>query len=241
MHKMPPLSFVDKTIYWFLFLLLCGAYIVLLFGPLYLRHRIAFADRSVAAVEDNISIFWLGVPWMTFFLMTFIPWMQAYQDRKPIFGKRNFKYGPPAWPKVYPLFMKNKPYVFESERKKKERKQIAIVLLVVLLISFIPLPWSLYGRDCLRHDGSIVQYNMFNKEVRNFSSEEITNVKIETYRYSTGKGGIIKKIGEYGWYLPQAPEGNTPLSSVNSVMISKVIPSSGWKQWQILSSAMTLM
>lgn len=187
MHKMPPLSFVDKAIYWFIFLLLCGANIVLLFGPLHLRHMIAFADESVAAAEDNISTYWLVVPWMTFFLMTFILWVQAYQNRKPIFGKRNFKYGPPAWPKEYPLFMKNKPYVFVSERKKKERKQVAALLLVVLLISFIPLPWSLYGRDCLRYNGSIVQYNMFNKEIHNYSSWEIEKIKIETFRYSTGK------------------------------------------------------
>ena len=187
MHRMPPLSFVDKTIYWLIFLLLCIADFLLIMGPLYFRHTVPFSDRSVAAVEDNISICWLCVPWMTFFLMTFILWLQPYQNRKPIFGKRNFKYGPPAWPKEYPLFMKNKPYVFVSERKKKERKQISALLLVILLISFIPLPWSLYGRDCLRYDGSIVQYNMFNKEVHNYSSGEIENIIIKACRYRTGK------------------------------------------------------
>lgn len=186
-HKMPPLSFTDKVIYWLLLLLLCVAYFVLLFGPLHLRHIIAFSDESVMAVEDNISTWWLGVPWMSFFLMTFILWVQPYQDRKPILGRRNFKYGPPAWPKVYPLFMKNKPYVFISERKRKERKQIAIILLVVLLISFIPLPWSLYGRDCLKSNGSVAQYNMFNKQIYDFSPGEFEKIEIETYRYSTGK------------------------------------------------------
>ena len=132
---MPPLSFVDKLIYWTVLALLCVAYFCLLFGPLYLRHIIAFSDTTVIAAEDHVSLMWLIVPWMTFFLMTFILWLQPYQDRKPIFGRRNFKYGPPAWPKVYPLFMKNKPYVWVSERKKKERKQIAVILLVVLLAS----------------------------------------------------------------------------------------------------------
>ncbi len=187
MHKMPPLSIGDKVIYWAVLLLLCAMYLILLFGPLYLRHRIAFADETVVAAEENISVWWLIVPWMTFFLMTFILWIQSYQERKPIFGRRNFKYGPPAWPKVYPLFMKNKPYVFVSERKKKERKRIAVILMVMVLVSFIPLPWSLYGRDCLKSDGSIVQYNMFNSSVRDFSSGDIEEIKIETYRYSTGK------------------------------------------------------
>lgn len=187
MHRMPPLSFVDKITYWFLFLLLWGAYLTLMLGPLHLRRLIAFSDEFVAAAEDNISILWLGVPWMTFFLMTFILSIRPYQDRKPIFGKRNFKYGPPAWPKVYPLFMKNKPYVFVSEQKKKNQKKIATLLLTVLLISFIPLPWSLYGRDCLHNDGSIVQYNMFNQQVHHYSSGEIEEIKIETYGYRTGK------------------------------------------------------
>lgn len=187
LHQMPPLSFADKLIYWAIFALLCVAYLVLLLGPLYLRHKIAFSDTAVIAAEDNASTGWLIVPWMTFFLMTFILWQQPYQKRIPIFGRRNFKYGPPTWPKIYPIFMKNKPLVWVSERKKKERKQIAVILLVVLLVSFIPFPWSLYGRDCLFYDGSIVQYNMFNGQTHEFSSGDIADIEIETFRYSTGR------------------------------------------------------
>lgn len=186
LHQMPPLSFVDKLIYWTIIVLLCVAYFVLLLGPLYLRYQIAFSDAAVIAAGDHASIFWSMVPWMTFFLMTFILWLQPYQKRIPIFGRRNFKYGPPAWPKIYPLFMKNKPPVWVSERKKKERKQIAVILLVVLLVSFVPFPWCLYGRDCLRSDGSIVQYNMFNSQTHEFSAGDIADIEIETYRHSTG-------------------------------------------------------
>jgi len=184
---MPPLSLVDKLIYWTIIVLLCVAYFIFLLGPLYLRRQIAFSDTAVIAVEDNASTWWLIVPWMTFFLMTFILWLQPYQKRIPIFGRKNFKYGPPAWPKIYPLFMKNKPPVWVSERKKKERKQIAIILLVVLLVSFIPFPWSLYGRDCLFYDGSIVQYNMFNGPIHEFATGDIEDIEIETFRYSTGR------------------------------------------------------
>ena len=187
MHKMPPLSFWDKLIYWGIFLVLCVAYVALLFGPLQLRHRIAFADEAVIAAADHFSTWWLGIPWMTFFLMTFILWLQPYQNRTPIFGKRNFKYGPPAWLKVYPLFMKNKPPVWVSENKKKQRKSFAIFLLVVLLVSFLFLPLSLYGRDCLRYDGSIVEYSMFNQQVEEFSPGNIKEVTIDLFRYSTGK------------------------------------------------------
>ena len=186
MHKMPPLSFVDKLIYWTIFAVLCAAYLTLLFGPMHLRRVIAFSDETVAAAEDNASMWWLVIAWVTFFVITFSLWYQPYQDRKPIFGRRNFKYGPPAWPKVYPLFMKNKPAVWVSERKKKERKQTAILLLVIIFLNFIPVSLSLCGRDCLTYDGSIYQYNMFNRKVREFTPEDISNIEIETFRYHVG-------------------------------------------------------
>ena len=186
-RKMPPLTFVDKLIYWAVFVLQCAACFGLLLGHINLRRRIAFSDTAVIAVDENASTWWIIVPWMTFFLMTFVLWVQPYQKRIPIFGRRNFRYGPPAWPAVYPLFMKNKPQAWVSERKKKERKRLAVFLLLVLLISFIPFPWSLYGRDCLCDDGSIVQYNMFNGQTHAFSSGDIADIEIDTFPYSNGR------------------------------------------------------
>ena len=226
---MPPLSFVDKLIYWTIFLLLAGCYLVLIFGPLYLRDRIAFSEETVLAAEAHVSIMWLGVPWMTFFLMTFILWNQPYQDRKPIFGLKNFKYGPPAWPKVYPLFMKNKPYVWVSERKKKERKQIAVVLLVVLLLSFVPFPWSLYGRDCLLHDGGIAEYSMFNNRTEEFASGEIAQIQIETYRYSTGSRHRTTHW-VFEWCSARTAVKNTYLTTGISGMIWNRRFVTGWKR-----------
>lgn len=195
MHLMPPLSFVDKMIYWLIMLVLCVLYCGLFFSVIALRNKIAFQDELVIAKVDGISLLWAFVPWVTFFLMTFILWYDPYHRRKPIFGLRNFKYGPPAWPKEYPLFMKNKPYVYVSERKKKKRKQIAILLLLVLLVSFIPYPWSLYGRDCLHRDGSIVQYNMFNGKAHEFTSSEIESVEISVYQYRRGKSNPKRHWG----------------------------------------------
>lgn len=187
LHPMPPLSFADKLIYWTILALLCVAYFILMLGSLNLRHKIAFSDTAVIAVEDNVSVIWFIVPCMTFALMTSISWLLLYQKRIPIFGRRNFKYGPPAWPRIYPLFMKNKPSVWVSAKKKKARKHISIILLVILLVSFVPFPWSLYGRNCLFYDGSIVQYNMFNGQTHEFTSGDITDIEIEPFWYRTGK------------------------------------------------------
>ena len=156
-----------------------------------LRDKIAFQDATVVAKYDHASLLWLLVPWMTFFLITLVLWLQPYQDRKPIFGLRNFKYGPPAYPKVYPLFMKNKPPVYISERKKKEKRGVALLLLIILLVSFIPYPWSLYGRSCLHSDGSIVRHNMFNRVTKEFSDHDIASLEIEAFHTKQGKGRPI--------------------------------------------------
>lgn len=193
MHKMPPLSFRDQLIYWTVFLLLCAADLALLLGPMPWRRKIAFSDPTVIAWEENASMLWQFVPLLTFFLMTLILWTMAYRDRRPIFGRKHFKYGPPGWPRVYPLFMKNKPAVWVSERKKKQRKQIAVLLLSLLLVSFIPLPFSLYGRSCLCSNGDVVQYNMFNTQICTFTGEDIFHVEFETYSYNLSRRSFIKK------------------------------------------------
>lgn len=180
-QKMPPLSFLDKVIYWLAFLLLFVVYIVSLVCPIRMRRIIAFSEESVVATHGNTGLWWLMIPHAVFFLTSLILCLRPYQNRMPIFGKRNFQYGPPSWPKIYPLFMKNKPYVFVSERKRKGRRQTAIFLLVLLLISFVPLPWSMYGRTCLQNDGSVVQYNIGNIQTHEVTADMVENVKIEVY------------------------------------------------------------
>jgi len=192
MHQMPKLSILDQLIYWTIFVLLAFLWVGVILAHIFLRKHIAFVSEMVIATEDKASYLWVMVPWMTFFLITFILWVIPYQDRKPIFGLRNFKYGPPAWPKVYPVFMKNKPYVWVSEKQKKGRKWMALILLLVFLISMIPYPLSLYGRECLLSDGSIEQYNMFNAKVREYTSGQIAAVDFEVYRHGTGRTSVRK-------------------------------------------------
>lgn len=187
LHRMPKLSFIDQVVYWLGLLLLSAVYFTMALVPLLLRDRVSFADPAVIAVSENASVMWVLLPCLTFFLITFIPWSVFYNDRRPIFGLKDFKYGPPAWPMVYPLFMKNKPYVWISEKKQKEKRQTILILVILLLFSLIPFPWSLYGRDCLMADGRIQQYSMFNRQKEEFSPQEIDSVAFSVYKYSTGK------------------------------------------------------
>lgn len=186
-HQMPRLSPLDKLIYRIMMMLLIAVYFLSLFIPFHLRELISFRDDTVIAATSGGDILLILIPWITFFLMTFLLWLQAYQDRRPIFGIRNFKYGPPAWPKIYPLFMKNKPRVYISPRAKKQRRSLAIFLVTVLLVSFLFFPLALYGREVLHYDGSITEYSPFNRITHAFYSGECAEIQIGTYRYSAGK------------------------------------------------------
>jgi hypothetical protein len=181
LHKMPPLSFVDRLIYWTLGLMLLAADVALVLFPFWHWYRNAFRDETVLASHMSAGILWAMIPWFVFMISTFSLWYSLYSRRLPIFGKRNFKYGPPAWPKIYPLFMKNKPYVWVSQRSVKNRRQTAILLLSILLLSFLfyPLSWS--GRSCLHQNGSIRKYNALNIQAREHTSGQIQQIRFEAY------------------------------------------------------------
>ena len=180
-HKMPPLSFGDKLIYWTLGLLILAADVFLVLFPFQRWYRNAFYDETVSAAHMTGGLLWAFIPWFVFMISTFILWYSLYSKRLPIFGKRNFRYGPPAWPKIYPLFMKNKPYVWVSQRAVKQRRQTAIVLVSIVLLSFLfyPLSWS--GRKCLHQNGSISKYNALNIQTREYDSGQIREVRFEAY------------------------------------------------------------
>lgn len=188
-HQMPRLSILDQIIYWAIFAVLCLVWFALIFAFLILRQKIAFSDASVLAAAEHSSSLWSLVPMLTFQILSLVLWLIPYEAQRPIFGLKNFKYGPPAWPKVYPIFMKNKPPVWVSPRKKRERKQLAAFLALLLLVSFIPFPWALYGRDCLYADGNIRQYSMFNHPVQEYLPQELAEAEFSVYHYSTGRYG----------------------------------------------------
>ncbi len=168
--RRPPLCAWDKLTYWAILLLCFAAFVGIIWGTLWLQHNIAFADPEVVAYTENISTLWVIVPLFALMLGMFVPWYTAYEDRKPIWGPKE----PP-------------PYV--SPKQKKMRKYGVVFVLIVVLICLIPYPWSLFGRTCLRKDGSIVRYNMFNHRTAEYPSDEITDVCIK---------GALEPVGRYG-------------------------------------------
>ena len=184
-HPMPKLGWKDQLIYWFVMTLTGGFSLSCIFIVLAVQTKIAFDDPNVIAHtvgERNLQYFWFMLWCFSIFCFILVG---PHQQRIPIFGRSDIKYGPPAFPRIYPIFMKNRPqhWVSPNElRKKKKIRLIVTALLVVsCLFSVLMFPLSFYGRAVLCDDGSIIVYNSHNKEVARYTSDEISHVELETY------------------------------------------------------------
>ena len=185
-HPVPALGWVDKLIYY------TAMAVVLLFAILtlvlysHLRESIAYCDPDVIASMNGIG--YAQFIWMIFWFITaFVLICVPYGKKQPIFGKKGVKYGPPAYLPVYPLFMKNKPYKWVSEREVKRKKKAKTISALALILTFLfscgMFTLSLSGRAVLNNDGTITVYNAINKETEHYKKSDITSVSLETHKY----------------------------------------------------------
>ena len=190
-HPMPKLGFRDQLIYITAMVLTIGGSLAVMILQMILQDRITFADPEVVAYRAGrgygnmmFLFFWL-------FFAGIIILGGPYQSRLPIFGIRGFRYGPPAYPRTYPLLMKNKPKSWSSPKKqaaqRKERNIVAAFLLVTLVFSLAIFPRSLYGREVLMQDGTITIYSPSNRESEHYKFSDVESVILGTYNYKPRK------------------------------------------------------
>jgi hypothetical protein len=183
----PPLSGLDKTIYYTLFVLLPVLLFCAAFLYIKLTRAIAYADPTVLSSESRASVFWVFPFLIAALLGGWIPIANALTNKQPIFGKKGIRYGSPGHAPVYPLFGsdRTKSYIRPSERRyRRFMRRLAVGILAV---TFLLTPLSLCGRNSLREDMSITVYSVFNREVREYEREDIETVTFNAYH--TSKGG----------------------------------------------------
>lgn len=196
-HPMPKLGWKDLLLYWTAMLLLGGGAVISMFYPTYYRDRVAERNPdmiSYAAGEGSLQFFWLTI-WLLTALLLIIPF---YQKRFPIFGRKDIKYGPPAYPRTYPLLMKEKPQYWQSPRKAAMKRKLTVIVLVVLAVTLVfsaaVYPRSLYGRYELLRSAAVVVYDSHNQESEYYSIGDIRQVCLDTAATSSGRGSSGK------WY-----------------------------------------
>jgi len=188
-HPMPKLGWQDLLLYWAAMILMGGFSLGSHFLVLFLQDSIAFSDPKVIARtvgNGNLYYFLISIWCLAAFVLITGP----YESRYPIAGRSDIQYGPPAYPPIYPLLMRNKPKSRvspkEAQKKKRVRWTVAAVLVITFLVSAAVFPLSLYGRTVLNEDGTVTVYDTRNREVHHYTTAEIMSVELGTY-YSSGR------------------------------------------------------
>ena len=183
---MPPLSLVDRVIYAVL-----GAGMLIIWAGFALWLCLAmpmpgwFETDAVIACRVHASRLW-ALPFFISLSVTFLGlWSGTYGEKRPIFGIKGFLYGPPL-PKIYPLFMKNKPP--KKPRDRAAQRMIVGLVLGINLLMLSVFPLSLNGRDEWHPDGSVRDVNMFGRVAAEYEASDAGTVILGSEGHARGKG-----------------------------------------------------
>lgn len=186
-HPMPKLGFADQLIYSFGYLLILAVLVLLFWFRFYFVEEQAMAEPGAVAYEAHGSIYWFFPFYLSIMLSLFIPWYSLHEKRYPFFGKRGVKYGPPAYPRTFPLFMKNKPQYWKSPSAARMRKAGVIFVVALNLVLALLVPLSIHGRDMLYADGTLRDYSMFDNLKREYEPENAESVTVSIGRHKSGQ------------------------------------------------------
>lgn len=177
----PPLSFLDKCVYCFAFVMAFIVTLLFIFGCDYFRGLIAFSDPSTLAYTPHASFLFL-VPFVLYFEISSIVFLFVkFQEKKPIFGNRKITYGQPPWDKsYYPLFDARRKKLYEKPSQKKYRKHMLVLWCSGLILTFILVPFGFLGRDCLQKDNRLISYNVFNQVQSEYAPSNFTSMTLQT-------------------------------------------------------------
>lgn len=196
----PPLSVVDKVIYWGVIALL--AYIAT-FGSAFLgvkiARRIAFTDPSVVAGDANIGLI-CSLPLTIFSLvMVLLVYVYGIKKRQPILG--NSVYKTPVFGhtiKTYPLFSQDfRKHL--SPQSRQRLKQATIILSATFLVCLLLLPFGFYSRRVLTDDHQLMTYDSFNRisDSHDIREAEKTTIAVSLWRRRAGGTPQLKLTFEF--------------------------------------------
>jgi hypothetical protein len=185
-NHMPPLHWVDKLIYIGLLTIAIGLLAAYFIFQGFTIEKLYFRETGVVAYNRHASMLWF---FPTFFLLigliAFI--YDKFSSRYPIFGIPNFLYGPSKYPRIYPIFSKDKPKKKITPKMKRNMLILWAILGAFFITTLSTSLMGFFGRDCLYEDGSVTNYSMFNARKEEYSPGEIAKIHISIYGYRYGR------------------------------------------------------
>lgn len=182
----PPLSLLDKSIYWLGLLLSFIFALLFLFCFEDITNAIAFRDSLVVAYNSHAS-FLLFMPLLLYIEISALVFcIMALEGKKPIFGNRKVQYGETPWAKdCFPLFDSRRKNIYVRPSKMRFRRDMMIVWIVGLFVCSLFAPLGFFGRDCLTTDNRIISYNVLNREDSSpYTTDDFSNLTIQAEHVS---------------------------------------------------------
>ncbi len=184
-HLRPPLTFLDKSIYFLcIFFSFLGALLlVCCFNDI--CDVIAFNKAETIAYRSNAFLFF--IPFMLFLeISVLVFFVSSLESKKPIFGSKKYKYGEyPFREDCIPLFQRKKYDLKKTPSQKKFAHKMIVLWCVGLLAFACLIPFSLFGRDVLYQDNRIEKINMINLPHDTYNSDDFVRLTIRT-KYVSG-------------------------------------------------------
>ena len=185
----PPLTFLDKCIY-FLCIIISSASMLLLvycFGEI--NNAIAFGKANTIAYSSNASLLF-ALPFVLFLeLSTFVLFIIGLELKKPIFGSKKYRYGEYPFRKdCIPLFHRKKYNTEKTPSKKKLVRKIALWWCAGLFLCACLIPFSLFGRTALYQDNHVERINVVNLTSDTYTTDDFAHLTVKA-QYGRGYRG----------------------------------------------------
>lgn len=183
-RQMPPLTILDKVIYWIAGAAMLAAFVGLFFLWLRWEERVMFSDAQVVCCARHGSFLWAFPGALSLIITGLGFWCWGYDGRRPIFGIKGFRYGPP-YPSIYPLFSKDRPPRKPADRRGARRA--ASVVICIDLLFLAPVLLSVAGRDSLYADGTVQEFSMFGNVREEYGVRDTEQVILSVDSRTSGK------------------------------------------------------
>lgn len=177
--RRPPLSFLDKSIYWLGLIL--SFFFSLLFAFCFedITGVIAFHDPSVVAYNLHATFLFVIPLLMYIEISALVFFITALELKKPVFGNRKFRYGEAPWAKdCFPLFDPRRKNLHVRPSEKRFRRGMIIVWTAGLFLCSLFAPLGFFGRDCLTQNNSIITYNVLNQDTA-YTTDDYSHLTIQ--------------------------------------------------------------
>lgn len=178
----PPLSLLDKSIYWL------GVFLSFILSLLFvfcfedITALIAFRDSTVVAYSSHASFLFVLPALLYVEISALVFFILALEGKKPLLGNRKIQYGEAPWAKdCFPLFDSRRKTVYIPPSEKRFRRHMLMLWSVGFLLCSLIAPLGFFGRDCLTQNNSVKTYNMLNiEEPVSYTTKDFSQLTIQT-------------------------------------------------------------